>query len=668
LHKQAARASGGGTTRKEYLVSASEKALYKAQDLWHHVFGDERGLLAVCHSDGANFRTHYFNYPTAADSAAEWVNEKAQEGHEAYFCAHLLRAARRIKENATQVRTLWGDLDGAKVPEDKFAPTAVVQSSPGRFHCYWRLADPIPPESAELLNKRLAEEIGADSSGFDLTQLLRVPGTANHKYEGRPVVGIEHLDTSHAYSAGDLDRALPPLSEAPSQNGHAPESSGDDPPVVLGPEALKVWRGEKPKIKDDGGVDRSTSLLKIGRVIYDAGATGPTVAEALKERDLTLGWKCYTDRRDADKQYQAIVGLLEKEGRNQTTNLDLDGRSRSRSRIDQDQEDRGVKNPKNSLRAVSFTGEPKPPPRQFVVEGIVPAGAPTIVYGPSGIAKSFNILHLSLSVAFVGLDSWHGRRIMTCPVIYLDFEMERVEQLRRAQEVARGAGWPDVPKNFWYVNALGHSAAEVFDFAVEQLQDLGEALVVIDSFGFALAGESERSADVLAFMREHVGVLQTAGGHPLIVDHVARLVRGERSSNQDAFGSIYKKNAARSNIHVTGHQEEDSSHVYTTFTHKNTNLGPTAAPFTVVTKFAAEEVVFELSDEVVKPPAPESTADLIIAAIQEYGPMTNKEIAGTTDRPYKTVQNVTKELKDGGVLRTTEEKRDGAPILDLAGA
>jgi hypothetical protein len=303
-----------------------------------------------------------------------------------------------------------------------------------------------------------------------------------------------------------------------------------------------------------------------------------------------------------------------------------------------------------------------------VVEGIVPAGAPSIVYGPSGIAKSFNILHLALSVAFVGIEEWHERALMTCPVIYLDFEMEREEQLRRAQEVARGAGWPDVPKNFWYVNALGHSTTEVFDFAIEQLEDLGEALVVVDSFGFALAGESEHSSDVLAFMREQVGAVQAAGGHPLIIDHVARLVRGERSGNQDPFGSIYKKNAARSNIHVTGHQEEGSSEVFTTFAQKNTNLGPIAKAFTVVTSFADGEVAFELSDEVIRPPQPESTADQIIAAIEEHGPMTNKEIAGTIDRPQKTVQNVTKELKDGGVLVDTGEKRGGAPLLDLAGA
>ena len=260
-------------------MSASNTALYKAQDLWHHVFGDERGLLAICHTDGPEFRTQYFNYPTAADSAAEWSLEKAQERHETYFCAHLLIEPRRIKQNAAQVHALWGELDGGvEVPEDEISPTAVVQSSPGRFHCYWRLADPIPPQAAELLNKRLALEIGADPSGFDLTQLLRVPGTANYKYEERPIIGIQHLDSSHTYSAGDLDRRLPPL---PSTNGHIHEPDQGEPPVVLGAEAMKVWRGEKPKTKDTGEVDRSASLMKIGRVIYDAGATRRTVVEAL---------------------------------------------------------------------------------------------------------------------------------------------------------------------------------------------------------------------------------------------------------------------------------------------------------------------------------------------------------------------------------------------------
>jgi len=313
-------------------MSASNTALYKAQDLWEHLFGDERGLLAICHNDSPNFRTHYFNYPKAADTAAEWTLDKAQEGHEVYFCAHLLAEPRRIKENATAVHSLWGDLDGAKVPEGETAPTAVIQSSPGHYHCYWRLTDPIPPEAAELLNKRLALATAADPSGFDLTQLLRVPGTVNYKYEGHPVVGIQRLDPSRTYSAGDLDRTLPPLPEPAATNGHTHvEHAHSEPPVELAPEALKAWRGEKPKAKDTGEVDRSASLMKIGRVLYDAGASPRVVAEALKERDLTLSYQKYTYRRDADEQYQVIADKLASEGRNQSIPINLNGSSRKTS-------------------------------------------------------------------------------------------------------------------------------------------------------------------------------------------------------------------------------------------------------------------------------------------------------------------------------------------------
>jgi RecA-family ATPase len=649
-------------------MSASNTALYKAQDLWHHVFGDERGLLAICHSDGPEFRTHFFNYPTAVDSAAEWILEKAQEGHETYFCAHLLTEPRRIKENATQVHTLWGDLDGAKVPEGEFAPTAVVESSPGRFHCYWRLADPIPPESAELLNRRLAGVVGADPSGFDLTQLLRVPGTANYKYEECPVVGIQHLNTNYTYSAGDLDRDLPPLPEM-----HVPDQAPnqDEPPVVLGPEALKVWRGEKPKAKDTGEVDRSASLMKIGRTIYDAGATRRTVAEALKERDRALSWKCYTNRRDADKQYQAIANVLENEGRNLTTLSDLNGRnSHSHSRIgvvNVNEEENGISHhPKKSLRAVSFAGRAKPAPQEFVAEKILPCGLATSFYGGGGLAKSVNVLHLGMSVAFVGVESWHGLEVITCPVVYLDFEMSETVQLRRAKEIADGAGWPDVPQNFHYVEAAGYAAADVFAFALELVEEHGPSLVIVDSFGFSMQGESERSADVLGYVRNYIQPLQDTGSHPLIVDHIARAIKGERAADKEAFGSVYKTNAMRSTVNVTGHADEDAGTVYATFTHRKNNVGPRLKPFTVVTKFSAGSITFERSDTVIHPPTEDTIEQLIVAAMREHGPMTNKQIAADIDRDLRSVQNSTSRLKSAHVLADTGEKVDREVVLELA--
>jgi AAA domain/RepB DNA-primase from phage plasmid len=652
-------------------MSASNTALYKAQDLWHHVFGDERGLLAICHTDGPNFRTQYFNFPKAADTAAEWILEKTQEGREVYFCAHLLTDPRRIKENATAVHTLWGDLDGAQVPEGKITPTAVVQSSPGRYHCYWRLADPIPPQAAEILNKRLARVIGADPSGFDLTQLLRVPDTANYKYEGHPVVGIQHLDARRMYSAGDLDRLLPPLPNPTPTNVHTHEDDGGEPPVKLGPEALKVWRGEKPKAKDTGEVDRSASLMKIGRTIYDAGATRRTVAEALKERDLALGWKCYTNRPDADKQYQRIVDVLEGEGRNRTIPINLNGRnSHSHSRIGDvnvnEEENSSSHHPKRGLRAVSFVGRAKPPPQEFVVEKIIPCGLATSFYGGGGLAKSVNVLHLGMSVAFVGVERWHGLEVITCPVIYLDFEMSETVQLRRAKEIADGARWPDVPQHFHYVEAAGYAAADVFSFALELVEEHGPALVIVDSFGFSMQGESERSADVLSYVRNYIQPLQDTGSHTLVVDHIARAIKGERAADKEAFGSVYKTNAMRSTVNVTGHADEDAGTVYATFTHRKNNVGPRLKPFTVITKFSAGAIAFERSDTVIHPPTEDTVEQLIVAALREEGPMTNKQIAAHIDRDLRSVQNSTSRLKSAGVLGETGKKVDREAVLELA--
>jgi hypothetical protein len=261
-------------------------------------------------------KSNVFNYPKADKSAAEWALAKSEEGREVYFCSHLLTRSKRIKENASAVRSLWGDLDGAEVPNGQLKPTAVVESSPGRYHCYWRLADEIPPKIAEDLNRRIAAVIGADPSGFDLSQLLRVPGTPNHKYADAPEVRIKYLDGSQAYSAADLDELLPE-GEKPRGEHQASEDSEGQPPIVLSPEALKVWRGEALKLKKGGEVDRSATLLCIGRALYDAGGNSRVVIEGVRERDRALRFNKYTGTRDGgQREYERIWEKLKESGRN----------------------------------------------------------------------------------------------------------------------------------------------------------------------------------------------------------------------------------------------------------------------------------------------------------------------------------------------------------------
>jgi P4 family phage/plasmid primase-like protien len=319
----------------------------KSEDIrkfWRHVLGGESGLLHVWTGkrdaegviDKETIVSNSFNYPDAAESAATWALKKSSEGREVYFCAHLLTNPRRIKENAAPVRSLWGDLDGAPVPNGELKPTAVVESSPGRYHCYWRLDSEIPPDVAEDLNKRIAAVIGADPSGFDRTQLLRVPDTTNHKYPDAPVVALKDLAGGRSYSPADLDNLLP-TSEKPRAEHQASEDSEGQPPIVLSPEARKVWRGEALKLKEGGEVDRSATLLHIGRVLYDAGGNRRVVVEGVRERDAALGFHKYTNNRGGgQREYERIFEKLAENGRNDQVKVIHGGRQHKEEPVEGD--------------------------------------------------------------------------------------------------------------------------------------------------------------------------------------------------------------------------------------------------------------------------------------------------------------------------------------------
>jgi hypothetical protein len=293
-----------------------------AEELFRHVFGDSRGLLCISalerHTE--KMQERFFNYPNAASTAAEFALEKAEQGKDVYFCAHLLTRSRRTKENAGPVRAFYADGDGATVPDDLPPPTAIVESSPGKHHLYWRLNSETPPETAEGINKQITSAIEADPSGYDLTQLLRVPETANYKYPDAPTVRIVSL-SEDSYSPAELAAAFPDISEE-STNGHRLGTDHGEPPIDLNPHEREVWEGKKPVAKETGEVDRSKTLMKIGRVLFDAGLNGWLLAMAIGERDGALGYEKYTGNRDGgEREYLRIVEKLAKEGRNPRINF-----------------------------------------------------------------------------------------------------------------------------------------------------------------------------------------------------------------------------------------------------------------------------------------------------------------------------------------------------------
>src|SRR5215210_4321189 len=126
---------------------------------------------------------------------------------------------------------------------------------------------------------------------------------------------MRSVGTPQAWDPEVIEQAIPLLPET-LRNGSEKAADDGEPPVQLSPKATRVWRGEEPKMRDSGQLDRSGTLMKIGRELYDAGGNRPVIVAALKERDEALGYRKYSERQDSEARYQEIVDVLERTGRN----------------------------------------------------------------------------------------------------------------------------------------------------------------------------------------------------------------------------------------------------------------------------------------------------------------------------------------------------------------
>jgi hypothetical protein len=318
--------------------------------------------------------------------------------------------------------------------------------------------------------------------------------------------------------------------------------------------------------------------------------------------------------------------------------------------------------PEHSIRAVSFRGREKPGPREWIVDRAICQGHPASWYGESGIAKSLLAAHLGIHVAGDGIDYWAGLRIKTVPVIYGDWELDEVEHLRRVQELAAGVGLPDVPAKFHYIPLAGLPTNEAFRIAAEECARLGAGLFIVDSVGFALDGDSELAKDVLRFYRECIQPIRDAGTTPFLIDHQAKVIKGERYSDKQEFGSVYKTNAVRSSFQIRG--SWDGNELTATFTHKKTNFGPKVEDFSLKLVFGAGRIeVARLADAVPNPDREPSKKEQVYAAAERLERATAETIHAETGIKLQTVRNSISELVADGDLVDTGEKAGRSRIV-----
>jgi hypothetical protein len=307
------------------------------------------------------------------------------------------------------------------------------------------------------------------------------------------------------------------------------------------------------------------------------------------------------------------------------------------------------------LEAVRFSEMEVPGPRRYLLKDLVLAAYVTLLYGDGGVAKSLLALALAVAVAG-GSGKWLGREVESCPVLYVDFELDSEEQARRVYQLCRGQGLDTPPEDLLYMSALGHPTREAFTAALEACNEHGVGLMVVDSLGPALQGDAEAARDVIGFFQKSIEPFRAEGIAVLIIDHQSRLQQGQSYQSKGAFGSVFKTNLARSVIQAQATERGEGT-LTVRLRQKKHNFGPLAEPFGVKLSFTEQAVSLEALELDASELAEEATlnaTDRVKLAL-ENGPAYPWEIAEHTGLAVKTVKNVLTGLRKQEVVEPTGE-------------
>ncbi len=246
-----------------------------------------------------------FKWPQDQDKILEHL--KAHQNDDLYWCPSLFEKKMRRADLAMDEHALWADLDTVdpRTIED-YPPSIAWESSPGRYQALWLLsAGDIQGASwPGNENQRLTYHLGADASGWDTTQLLRIPGWRNHKPEykrryGEPPQGKLLFTNGRRYLADDFSD-LPEVATAKELDlglvdAIAEQIDSVDRHEVWGKVRLKVSRSVRELVaaKQVAG-DRSEKLWQIIGALADQGLTAVEIVAIVK----STVWNKFTNRPD----------------------------------------------------------------------------------------------------------------------------------------------------------------------------------------------------------------------------------------------------------------------------------------------------------------------------------------------------------------------------------
>lgn len=218
-------------------------------------------------------QTRWFLWPNEQEEMEGYVH--AKRGEDVYFSPMLYKKPRSrslsshtARANVTHAAVAWADADSAQPGVFKQAPTVTVETSPGRWHAYWRITDVEDPTVLEAVSHAVYQKHKADGvdNGWALSKRLRVPGTSNNKY-GESFT-VREGERGPSYTLGEIAVDYAPAERASAEEGDMPTNL---PPstevlnkVTYDPDLLSLYA-------DTPVSDWSMALYRLEMMLFEAG-------------------------------------------------------------------------------------------------------------------------------------------------------------------------------------------------------------------------------------------------------------------------------------------------------------------------------------------------------------------------------------------------------------
>ena len=252
----------------------------------------------------------YHEGPDPENPAFRWPQDRDKiiqhmlkhQKHDLYWCPSLFEYPVRRTDVAMDEHALWADLDESdpRDIDEKYRPTIAWETSPGRFQALW-IAGAGDFQGASWPgneNQRMTYMLNADASGWDTTQLLRIPGWTNHKPD-RPAGFTGRLlwTDGPTYQPGDFSD-LPEVRGAvitDITDAIEAEIDGVDRHKVIARVQLRLNHTAREMLKArEASGDRSSQLWYLTRCLADVGCSVSEIVAIVRE----TVWNKFRDRAD----------------------------------------------------------------------------------------------------------------------------------------------------------------------------------------------------------------------------------------------------------------------------------------------------------------------------------------------------------------------------------